>query len=121
MISSSKKEYRKFDPSLIWTEISSYIKGSYETLQTKTGYLSEEQYQNVGKKKAPNFSHCRGDIYQLFKSYEQIKERDLMYDRSDVIQHVCHQIMTYGYKGTPLHLAIGMYLNENTYMKVVYL
>lgn len=98
------KSFRAFNPSLIWTEISSYIKGSYESLFTKEGYLSQAQYISIGEKKAPNFSGSRKKIYELFILYEQTKKRLHMYDQLDVIQHICRQIMEHGYKGTPLDL-----------------
>ncbi len=44
-----------YHPSLIWTEINSFIKGSVEALQSTNGFLEREKYLELGKKRAPNF------------------------------------------------------------------
>ena len=44
-----------YHPSLIWTEIISFIKGSVEALQSENGFLERKQYFDLGKKRAPNF------------------------------------------------------------------
>ena len=44
-----------YQPSLIWTEIVSFIKGSVEALQSPTGSLERAQYLELGRKRAPNF------------------------------------------------------------------
>ena len=44
-----------YHPSLIWTEIVSFIKGSVEALQSTKGFLERDQYMELGRKRAPNF------------------------------------------------------------------
>ena len=51
-----------YQPSLIWTEIVSFIKGSSEALSSDRGYLEMAQYLELGRKRAPNF---QGDIIIL--------------------------------------------------------
>ncbi|XP_048257654.1 uncharacterized protein LOC124143780 isoform X2 [Haliotis rufescens] len=75
----------KYHPSLIWTEIMSFIKGSFEALTKADGHLSEQEYIEVGRKKAPNFSGERETIYQLFKRYDHYKKQHLLFDEADLV------------------------------------
>ena len=88
-----KKKNVNFHPSLVWMEIRSFIKGSYEALHTKSGHLSRKIYKKIGQKRAANFtSECREVIYELFESYEQVK-RDLnMFDENDLVFHLYHRL-----------------------------
>ena len=75
----------KIKPILIWMEIKSFIKGSSQSLKSSSGYLSLTEYQNFGKKMAPNFANDRNTAYELFKKYESIKKRNGFYDDCDLV------------------------------------
>ena len=62
----TKKETVDYHPSLVWTEIISFIKGSVETLHNKCGYIMLEEYQTIGNKRAPSFTADRETIYEMF-------------------------------------------------------
>ena len=47
-----------------------YKTGSVEALHTEKGHLPEIKYQELGRKRAPNFTADRGKIYKVFLSYE---------------------------------------------------
>ena len=88
-----KKEKRiDFHPSMVWMEIRSFIKGSYEALHRKSGYLSLESYQKIGLKRAPNFTADREAIYKLFVSYERVKRSCNMFDENDLVFHLYHRL-----------------------------
>ena len=70
---------------LVWMEIKSFIKGSSRALQTANGYLSVDEYQNLGHKMAPNFADKRDLIYKLFEKYEYIKKRSGYFDECDLV------------------------------------
>lgn len=54
----------------------SYIKGSAEAMENPTGKLTLEQYLEVGRKRAPNFSgDTRRLVYGVFLQYEREKAR----------------------------------------------
>ena len=72
-------------PILVWMEIKSFIKGSSQSLKSPNGYLSLTEYQNFGKKMAPNFANDRNTAYELFKRYENIKKRNGFYDDCDLV------------------------------------
>ena len=60
------KPHSGYHPSLVWTEIISFIKGSFEALNTPKGYLSKEQYIDIGRKRAPNFNGERDKVKTIF-------------------------------------------------------
>ena len=66
---------KKVSPLLVWIEIKSFIKGSFQALQTVNGFLSFNEYCNLGHKMAPNFVGNREMIYKLFKKYEIVKKQ----------------------------------------------
>ncbi|XP_064597504.1 TPR and ankyrin repeat-containing protein 1-like [Liolophura sinensis] len=75
----------KFQPSLVWTEIFTFIKGSFQSLLSQKGYLTSAQYQEVGRKCAPNFTGNRGEIYKIFRDYETERKRNGLFDECDLI------------------------------------
>ncbi len=88
-----KKKHVNFHPSLVWMEIRSFIKGSYEALHTKSGHLSLESYQKIGQKRAANFTaDSREAIYKLFISYERVKKSSNMFDENDLVFHLYHRL-----------------------------
>ncbi|XP_022794976.1 TPR and ankyrin repeat-containing protein 1-like [Stylophora pistillata] len=88
-----KKKHVSFHPSLVWMEIRSFIKGSYEALHTRSGYLSFEKYQGIGLKRASNFKDGgRAEVYRLFKSYEHFRKQSNMIDENDVVFDLYHRL-----------------------------
>ncbi|XP_046368823.1 TPR and ankyrin repeat-containing protein 1-like [Haliotis rufescens] len=87
------KVARKYHPSLVWAEIMSFIKGSFEALSNKSGHLTRDEYIDVGRKKAPFFVGKREIIYELFEKYSRfIKQRGL-FDIVDVIQNIYKRLL----------------------------
>ena len=69
------KEHAKYHPALVYTEIISYIKGLKQSLDSSNGYLTEEEYLNMGVKLSPMFdNNDRKEIYELFRLYEKEKK-----------------------------------------------
>ncbi|XP_069106453.1 TPR and ankyrin repeat-containing protein 1-like [Argopecten irradians] len=76
------------DPSFLWAEFISIIKGSYEALLQKDGYLSREMYLEVGRKRAPNFDGDREEIYRLFKKYQEKSTEWKLFDECDLVHSI---------------------------------
>ena len=89
MKKSSKKKI-DYHPTLVWTEIRSFIKGSAEALLSENGVLSLEDYESLGKKKAPNFSADRKVVYDLFCVYQRVHSSNRMFDEADLVFNI-HQ------------------------------
>lgn len=113
-------ESRSYSSSLLWCEFTSFIKGSAESMAN--GFLTEAQYVELGRKRAPNFKGCRNIIYQLFLEYESICRRIGGFDLCDLVYHIINEIrlknpsqdtwsaLNYsGYAGIPLH---ELYVDE---------
>ena len=81
----SLKEKIDFHPTLVWTEIRSFIKGSAEALVSEKGVLSLEDYETLGKKKAPNFLADRRVLYKLFLVYQRVRSSNRMFDEADLV------------------------------------
>eukprot|EP01102_Stenamoeba_stenopodia_P012541 TRINITY_DN3978_c0_g1_i2.p1 TRINITY_DN3978_c0_g1~~TRINITY_DN3978_c0_g1_i2.p1 ORF type:complete len:1649 (-),score=507.99 TRINITY_DN3978_c0_g1_i2:45-4790(-) len=90
-------------PSLVWTEIMSYIKGSVEALETPTGYLSKRDYLELGSKRSPLPQGNRSEVYQIFLRYEIEKNYKKGYDLQDMVYHVYRHLLHEGYRGTVVH------------------
>ncbi|KAM4028227.1 TPR and ankyrin repeat-containing protein 1 [Anomaloglossus baeobatrachus] len=77
-----------YNPALVWKEIKSFLKGSFEALGCKHGRLTEQEYIKLGRKRAPNFQGDRKEIYRLFRMYEQIKCKLGYFDEEDVLYNL---------------------------------
>ena len=51
-----------YHPSLVWTEIMSFIKGSFAALSQQRGFLDKDNYEQLGRKQAPNFTGSRDKV-----------------------------------------------------------
>ena len=77
----------KIDPLLVWMEIKSFIKGSMRAVEKEEGYLNRDEYEELGKKMAPNYKDRRKEIYKIFelyKNYIQNKCKDREFDECDL-------------------------------------
>lgn len=83
-----RKGFEQYHPSLVWMEIISFIKGSYEALVHKNGYLDRRDYILQGKKKAPNFSGERETIYDIFLKYRHFLKQRFWFDEADVVRNI---------------------------------
>ncbi|XP_070564892.1 LOW QUALITY PROTEIN: TPR and ankyrin repeat-containing protein 1-like [Ptychodera flava] len=88
-INKNKVDYH---PTLVWMEIKSFIHGSIEALHTTNGHLSLEQYEELGRKRAPNFTADRREIYKLFEKYKGTKRQRGLFDESDLVFSVYHRL-----------------------------
>ena len=90
----SNKQVADYHPTLVWTEIMSFIKGSFEAVTKPEGYLSLEEYNDLGRKRAPNFTGIREYIYNIFVKYTHYKKQHFLFDESDLVSNIykrlCH-------------------------------
>ncbi|XP_074628132.1 TPR and ankyrin repeat-containing protein 1-like isoform X4 [Acropora palmata] len=84
----SSREKSDYHPTLVWTEIRSFIKGSAEALLSENGVLSLQDYESLGKKKAPNFSADRKVVYNLFCVYQREHSSNRMFDEADLVFNI---------------------------------
>ncbi|MCP4215556.1 MAG: hypothetical protein GY765_12960 [bacterium] len=75
---------RGFDPVLVWEEIRSIIRGT-EPTGNQSKHLTEQQYLQVGNKKAPNFKDNRSDVFKIFKWYQEKLASGGLWDELDAL------------------------------------
>lgn len=98
------RSHGEFNPSLIWSEIVSFIKGSVGSLDKPDGCLTIDEYTKLGKKRSPNFVGSRAEVYRIFLEYERVRKSKSMYDLCDVVRHVYAGMKQMGgYVGVPIH------------------
>ncbi|XP_042522362.1 TPR and ankyrin repeat-containing protein 1 [Dipodomys spectabilis] len=81
-----------YNPALIWKEIKSFLKGSFEALSCPDGRLTEEAYKKLGRKRSPNFKEDRSEIYSLFCLYQQIRSQKGYFDEEDVLYNLSQRL-----------------------------
>lgn len=81
-----------YNPALVWKEIKSFLKGSFEALNSPQGILTEEEYKKLGRKRSPNFKEDRSEIYQLFLRYQQIRSQGGYFDEEDVLYKLSQRL-----------------------------
>ncbi|XP_060036551.1 TPR and ankyrin repeat-containing protein 1 isoform X2 [Erinaceus europaeus] len=81
-----------YNPALIWKEIKSFLKGSFEALSSPEGILTEEAYKKLGRKRSPNFKEDRSKIYNLFCLYQQIRSQKGYFDEEDVLYNLSQRL-----------------------------
>ena len=80
------------DPLLVWMEIKSFIKGSAQAIESEDGYLTLDEYENIGQKMAVNFVEDREGVYGLFKEYQKYRQKKkyqiVLFDECDLLHHI---------------------------------
>ncbi|XP_004676694.1 PREDICTED: TPR and ankyrin repeat-containing protein 1 [Condylura cristata] len=87
-----KKGKTSYNPALVWKEIKSFLKGSFEALSCPQGRLTEEAYKKLGRKRSPNFKEDRSEIYGLFCLYQQIRSQKGYFDEEDVLYNLSRRL-----------------------------
>ncbi|XP_041378715.1 TPR and ankyrin repeat-containing protein 1-like, partial [Gigantopelta aegis] len=98
-----------YHPMLVWTEIMSFIRGSFEALTKPNGILEKDEYIELGCKRAPNFSGDRDKIYALFLRYNHFKKQNFLFDESDLIYSIYKRLWNLEEQPWVLH---QMYVDE---------
>ena len=91
----TKKRKVHYHPTLVWTEIRSFLKGSVEALHSRDGYITLEEYQHLGRKRAPSFSADRETVYDLFLAYQRVKRSMRMFDEADLVHDIYRRLQDY--------------------------
>ena len=73
----------KLDPALVFGEFMGVVKGSEDTIGTKSRCLDRESYTMLSSRSQATFSDKRDDIYDLFVAYDKLKRGQRDYDAAD--------------------------------------
>lgn len=103
---------RHLDPLLVWIEIQSFIKGSRMAL-LKGSALTLEDYLKIGNKMAPNFANERETIYNLFKCYEEYRQKKryytFLFDECDLVHDIHRRLRSVQDLSWSIH---SLYIDE---------
>ena len=82
-------------PSLVWKEIKSFIKGTWQAVLNEDGYLTEEEYvKKIGKKQAPDFAdQDRRQIYEMAQTYKELLNQNRENDECDRVRTLCNRFL----------------------------
>ncbi|KFP74594.1 TPR and ankyrin repeat-containing protein 1, partial [Acanthisitta chloris] len=103
-----------YNPALVWKEIKSFLKGSFEALSCFGGKLTEEQYKKLGRKRSPNFTEDRSEIYQLFCLYQQIRSQRGYFDEEDLLYNLSQRLSKLGELPWSIHEFYGDEIQDFT-------
>lgn len=91
---------KKLDPSTVFTQIISHIKGGAEVGGLGDGKLSREEYVMLSESKGSTLSRVeRERIYDIFCDYERKKVANGEFDLSDFVTDLHHRLARHGYAG----------------------
>ncbi|XP_024027743.1 TPR and ankyrin repeat-containing protein 1 [Morus notabilis] len=81
-----KKLTNGLDPSTVFAEITSYIKGGLQAWNVRDGKLSCKDYISLSSSRVSTLSEPeRQQIYEIFMQYEKKKKMNVEYDLADLV------------------------------------
>ncbi|NXW58703.1 TRNK1 protein, partial [Eurystomus gularis] len=110
-----------YNPALVWKEIKSFLKGSFEALSCFEGKLTEEQYKKLGRKRSPNFTEDRSEIYHLFCLYQQIRSQRGYFDEEDLLYNLSQRVSKLSELPWSIHEFYGDEIQDFTQAELVLL
>ncbi|CAL4975998.1 unnamed protein product [Urochloa decumbens] len=98
------------DPSTVFTQIISYIKGGHQPGKSSDGKLEKKDYVMFYDRRFPSLSaDIRDKIYDIYICYEKKKCIAREFDLSDFVNSLHCRLSTNGYKGDMLDV---IYIDE---------
>ncbi|XP_063160160.1 TPR and ankyrin repeat-containing protein 1 [Candoia aspera] len=110
-----------YNPALVWKEIKSFLKGSFEALNSYQGILTEKEYKNLGRKRSPDFKEDRSEIYRLFCLYQQIKSQSNYFDEEDLLYKLSQRLSKLSELPWCIHELYGDEIQDFTQAELVLL
>ncbi|CAL5430271.1 unnamed protein product [Camellia sinensis] len=84
---------KKLDPSKVFTEIISHIKGGLGVGEAREGRLSQEDYVHLSEGRVSTLSkQKREKIYDIFLGYEKTKMKKGEYDLADLVNDLHYRL-----------------------------
>ncbi|KAD2804467.1 hypothetical protein E3N88_37844 [Mikania micrantha] len=101
---------KKLDPSRVFTEIISHIKGSQQAGDCSDGKLSFEDYTLLAESRASTLTkQKRENVYCLFQAYESMKTERGEFDLGDLVIDLHHRLKHERYEGDQIDF---IYIDE---------
>ncbi|CAN0891044.1 TPR and ankyrin repeat-containing protein 1, partial [Linum grandiflorum] len=89
---------KSVDPFLVFTEITSHIKGGFQALEASGGHLSREDYVSQSERRLSNLTELeRGRIYDIYLEYEKKKVKNGEFDLADFVSDILLRLRGEGF------------------------
>ncbi|XP_057416063.1 uncharacterized protein LOC130710730 [Lotus japonicus] len=104
-------QYTKtLNPSRVFTEIISHIKGGMQAVEHGDGKVTRENYLSLSENRASSLSKQKREmIYDIYQSYEKMKMDRGDFDLADIVADLHLRLRTKGYDGDEMHF---VYIDE---------
>ncbi|PKI49698.1 hypothetical protein CRG98_029943 [Punica granatum] len=101
---------RKLDPSRVFTEIISHIKGGIRVADSPNGRISREDYVLLSEGRASTLTADeREKVYDIFQDYEKMKAMNGEFDLSDLVNDLHSRLRHEKWKGDRMEF---VYIDE---------
>ncbi|XP_060669556.1 uncharacterized protein LOC132800264 isoform X1 [Ziziphus jujuba] len=101
---------KNLDPSRVFTEIISYIKGGLQSMESIDGKINREDYVLLSEGRASSLSKKKREIiYDIFQSYEKMKMENGEYDLADFVIELHFRLGRERYRGDEMDF---VYIDE---------
>ncbi|KAI3817066.1 hypothetical protein L1987_10853 [Smallanthus sonchifolius] len=101
---------KKLDPSRVFTEIISHIKGGLHAGECSNGKLSFEGYSLLAESRSSTLTkQKRENVYSLFQAYENMKTERGEFDLGDLVTDLHHRLKNVRYEGDQMDF---VYIDE---------
>ncbi|KAH9698665.1 UvrD-like helicase ATP-binding domain-containing protein [Citrus sinensis] len=101
---------KKLDPSRVFTEIISHIKGGLQSIDVADGKFCREDYIRLSETRVSTVLRSeREKIYEIYEKYEQMKMRNGEFDLADLVNDLHRRFKEERYKGDEFHF---VYIDE---------
>ncbi|KAM7463331.1 hypothetical protein LguiA_031452 [Lonicera macranthoides] len=91
---------KKLDPSRVFTEIISHIKGGLRAGATHDGKLGREDYYSFSEGRMSTLNRQKRErIYNIYQDYEKMKVSNGEFDLSDLVIDLNHRLKSERYEG----------------------
>ncbi|PWA96132.1 uvrD-like Helicase, ATP-binding domain, P-loop containing nucleoside triphosphate hydrolase [Artemisia annua] len=106
----NSKLTKKLDPSRVFTEIISHIKGWPQAGECSDGKLSYVGYRLLAESRSSTLTkEKRENVYRLCQDYEKMKTRRGEFDLGDLVNDIHHRLKNGNYEGDKMDL---VYIDE---------
>ncbi|XP_062076340.1 uncharacterized protein LOC133781383 [Humulus lupulus] len=101
---------KKLDPSCVFTQIVSHIKGSLQALETNDGKLTRKSYVMLSNGCGSSLrTKEREMVYDIFQIYEKLKLESGEFDLADFVNDLHFRLRQQGYGGDKMNF---VYIDE---------
>ncbi|PWA64841.1 uvrD-like Helicase, ATP-binding domain, P-loop containing nucleoside triphosphate hydrolase [Artemisia annua] len=99
---------RELDPSRVFTEIISHIKGGLQAGDCSDGKLSYVGYRLLAESRSSTLTKEKiENVYRLYQDYEKMKTRRGEFDLGDLVNDIHHRLKNGNYEGDKMDLVFS--------------